>query len=92
MDEKRYVPPHVMAEIRRFIEALGPDMNKHDKADTAIAVCLENGLVFGSSICWALGEMGFNKQHVGIRLTKGAGSDPKQHLWRQNGDEGYVLN
>lgn len=58
--------------------------NKHDQVDVLITVLMDHGINLGPQIIAAARRLGFDGQHVGIRLHHGNGD-----RWRRDPDGTY---
>ena len=81
----------VFRRLRALDADCGPNANQYDRVIVLIAACIEEGLTEGKRIVGVIAQIGFDRQFVGIVLTKNAGNDSARHLWRKLDDGTYAL-
>lgn len=89
--EKKRRDAEFFADLRALELALGRAGNQNDKATILIQECIAYGINTGKRIIGALAHVGLNKQHVGLTLRHGSGTDPRRHWWTQNTDGTYTI-
>lgn len=76
-------------DLATMLRRMPSNVGKHDRAIVVILACIEGGVSGGAEIVHAGRRLGFNAQHFGMMLTKGAGNEPARHLWRRDKDGCY---
>lgn len=69
-------PSDLIGGLRAMLDRLGPEVNKHDRADILIKACIGEGVNTASQIFEIAARLGFSHGHVPIRLKQGIG-----HHW-----------
>ncbi|WP_066559743.1 hypothetical protein [Sphingobium sp. TKS] len=66
-------PSDLIGGLRAMLDRLGPEVNKHDRADILIKACIGEGVNTASRIFEIAARLGFSHGHVPIRLKHGIG-------------------
>ncbi|MDX3911348.1 MAG: hypothetical protein QHC67_16250 [Sphingobium sp.] len=82
----------LISSLRKMLEGLGHDVNRHGRADTLILACMGSGIVTKSEIIGMAIRLGFHRGHIAIRLKEGAGNNAAVYLWRRDADGRYSVN
>jgi len=67
-------PSDLIGGLRSMLDRLGPEVNKHDRADILIKACIGEGVNTASQIFEIAARLGFSHGHVPIRLKHGIGN------------------
>lgn len=81
----------LIARIRKTVTTAAKTSSKDDCITTLITSCIEQGFDIGPRIIGISRALGFNAQHTGIILNRGAGDKPGQHRWYKDQQGRYQL-
>jgi hypothetical protein len=72
-------------------QTFGAAVGKNERVILLIQESIRLGIVTGPAILTALRQLGFDRRHAGIHLSKLRGSNPERHIWTQDGAGTYHL-
>lgn len=78
-------------ELCEIDTLLGATANKHDRAISLIAVCIENGVDLTNEIIGAIRPLGYSNFHIGKLIHDNTGNDPKRHWWSRDASGHHAL-
>jgi hypothetical protein len=78
-----------MDSLRLLLGHLGTEGSAHDRAIILIHEAISLGINTGRGITTALHQLGFDKRHVGIWLSRQTGPNPNGNHWFRDGDGRY---
>lgn len=81
----------IFGRLRKLDASLSKE-NKNVRVDTLIEACILEGINAGDLIVWTLHQLEFNKQHVRIRLNKGAGTNTERFRWYADKEGRFLLH
>lgn len=81
-----------MSLVQLRDQLLASGCGRNDQVLIMISECISEGIDEGPAIVRTLVELGFDRKHVGILLSRHTGFSPARHSWFKDGNGKYRLH